>query len=108
MIIGFIIWSLVTVIFICIGISCRKANEAVGFFTGSKPPEVKDLKKYNHAVANLWFVSAAVYEMLGIPFLFLEQNSAGFIPVIFATMLGVILMMVAYLKIEAKYKKQTP
>lgn len=105
MIIGFIIWSLVAAIFLGIGISCRKSTEAAGFFTGCKPPEVKDIKKYNHAVANLWFISAAVYEVLGIPLLFLEQNSAGFIPVIFATVWGVIIMVVVYLKIEAKYKK---
>ena len=105
MIIGFIIWSLIAVLFICIGISCRISNEAAGFFTGSKPPEVKDIKKYNHAVANLWFVSAVVYEILGIPLLFLEQNSAGFIPVIFATVWGMLIMAAAYLRIEAKYKK---
>ena len=99
MIIGFIIWSIVTIIFIAIGISCRKEKEPVGFFTGCKPPAIEDVKNYNRAVSNLWFVSAGVYEVLGIPLLFFGQNSAGFIPVIFAVMAGVIGMMVAYLKI---------
>lgn len=105
MIIGFIIWSIVTVIFLGIGISCRKSNEAVGFFTGSKPPVVEDVKRYNKAVSKLWFVSAGIYEVMGVPLLFLEQNSLLFIPIIFAVVIGLIVMMVAYLKIEAKYKK---
>ena len=105
MIIAFIIWSIVTVVFLGIGISCRKSNEAVGFFTGSKPPVVEDVKRYNKAVSKLWFVSAGIYEVMGVPLLFLEQNSLLFIPIIFAVVIGLIVMMVAYLKIEAKYKK---
>ena len=107
MIIGFIIWSIVTVIFLGIGISCRKSNEAVGFFTGCKPPVVEDVKRYNKAVSKLWFISAGAYEVIGVPLLFLEQNSLLFIPIIFAVVIGLIVMMVAYLKIEAKYKKFT-
>ena len=105
MIIGFIVWSIVTVIFLGIGISCRKSNEAVGFFTGCKPPVIENVEQYNKAVSNLWFVSAGIYEVLGLPLLFLEQNSLLFIPIIFAVVIGLIVMMVAYLRIEAKYKK---
>lgn len=103
MIIAFIIWSLCTLIFISLGISCFKSKEPVGFFTGVKPPKVTDVTKYNHAVAVLWFVSGFAYQLLGFPLLFLEQNSAGFIPIIFGIMLEMILMMVVYLRIEAKY-----
>lgn len=105
MIIGFVIWSIVAVIFLGIGISCRKSNEAVGFFTGCKPPAVEDVKRYNKAVSKLWFVSAGTYEVIGVPLLFLEQNSLLFVPIIFAVVIGLIVMMVAYLQIEAKYKK---
>lgn len=105
MIIGFVIWSIITVIFLGIGISCRKSNEAVGFFTGCKPPVVEDVKRYNSAVSKLWFVSAGIYEVMGVPLLFLEQNSILFIPIIFGVVLGLIIMMVVYLRIEAKYKK---
>ena len=105
MIIGFVIWSIVTVIFLGIGISCRKSNEAVGLFTGCKPPVVEDVKRYNSAVSKLWFVSAGIYEVMGVPLLFLEQNSILFIPIIFGVVLGLIIMMVVYLRIEAKYKK---
>ena len=107
MIIGFIIWSIVTVIFVGIGISCRKSSEAVGFFSGCKPPIIENVEQYNRAVSNLWFVTAGVYEIMGVPLLFLEQNSLLFIPIIFGVVLGLIIMMVVYLKIEAKYKKKS-
>jgi hypothetical protein len=68
-----------------IGIWSYRSKEPVGFFSGVKPPEVKDTKKYNHAVAILWFVYAALLEIMGIPLLFLKQNPAGFIPVLLGT-----------------------
>ena len=105
MIIGFVIWSIAAIIFLGIGISCRKSNEAVGFFSFVEPPTVKDVTAYNNAVAVLWFVAAGLLEVIGIPILFLEQNSPLFIPIIFAVVILVAVMMVVYLKIEAKYKK---
>lgn len=105
MIIGFIIWSIVAAIFVGIGISCRKSNEAVGFFTGCKPPIIENVEQYNKAVSKLWFVEAGIYEIMGVPLLFLEQNSLLFIPIIFGVVIGLIAMMVVYLRIEAKYKK---
>ena len=105
MIIGFIIWSVVAFIFLGIGIRCRRSKEAVGFFTGCKPLAIKDVKRYNRAVSRLWFVSAGIYELVGVPLMFLEQNSLLFVPIIFAVVFGMIAMMVVYLKIEAKYKK---
>lgn len=105
MVIGFIVVSIVALVLLAIGISCRKANEAVGFFTFVKPPKVENVKDYNIAVSILWFVAAGVIEILGIPMLFLEQNSPLFIIVTFAVVILVIVMMVAYIRIEAKYKK---
>lgn len=105
MVIGFIVWSIVTVIFAGIGISCRKSSEAVGFFTGCQPPTIENVEQYNKAVSKLWFVAAGVYEVMGVPLLFLEQNSLLFVPIIFGVVIGLIIMMVVYLRIEAKYKK---
>ena len=104
MIIGFIIWSSVMLLFVGIGISCLKSDEAVGFFSGCKPPEVENVYGYNKAVARLWFVSAFIYEIMGIPLLFLEQNSLLFVPMILAVPIGVIVMTVVYLRIEKKYR----
>ena len=75
MITGFAIWSLVSLLFLSIGCSSWKAKEPVGFFTGVKPVEMKDVTAYNRAVAKIWFVFAGLLEILGIPLLYLEQNS---------------------------------
>ncbi len=106
MVIGFIIWSIVAVIFLGTGISCRKSSEAVGFFSFVKPPIVENVEHYNNAVSVLWFFMAGVFEIIGFPLLILKQNSPLFIPVIFAVVILVIVMMVVYFKIEAKYRKQ--
>ena len=105
MIIGFILWSIVTVLFVSIGISCRKSVDPVGFFTGCKPSEIENVCGYNKAVSKLWFVSAAIYEIMGTPLLFVEQNSLLFIPIVFGVVIGLIVMMVVYLQIEGKFRK---
>ncbi len=104
MIIAFIIWSIVAVLFLGIGISGRKSKEAVGFFTFVKPPVVTDVSKYNHSVSIFWIVVAVIFEIIGIPFLFLEQISPMFIPVIFGAVALIIGMIIVYLRIEKKYK----
>lgn len=107
MLIAFIIWSIVAVLFLGIGIVGRKSKEAVGFFTFVKPPEVTDVNKYNHAVSVLWIIVAVVFEIIGVPLLFLEQNSPMFIFLMFAVLTLIIGMMIAYFRIESKYKVQT-
>ena len=102
--IAFVIWSLVSAVLFGIGVSAWMSKKPVGFFTGVKPPEVKDTKKYNHSVAVLWFVYAVFIEICGVPLLFLEQNSVGFIPVIFGVAVITIALLIAYLQIEKKYR----
>jgi hypothetical protein len=75
-----------------------------GFFTFVKPPAVSDIGRYNHAVSILWVVSAVLLELLGIPILFIEQNSPVFLIMVFGVAALVIGMMIAYIRIEAKYK----
>lgn len=105
--IGFIIFSMVFFILAAIGINSWKAKEAVGFFTGVKPPKIpeKNVKKYNHAVAVIWFVFAVIYELLGIPLLLFEQNSPYFIITILGAMFWVIGLMIAYLIVQKRYLK---
>ena len=104
MIIAFIIWTLIAFVFLAIGISCGKAKEPVGFFSFVKAPAVKDVKAYNKAVGCLWLVSALLLELLGIPFLFSEQNDPGFVVVMLGVVFLMIGMMIGYLKIEEHYK----
>lgn len=106
MAIGFIIWSITAVIFGGIGISCRKSHEAAGFFTFVKPPTVENTEQYNRAVSTLWLVAAAALEIIGIPLLFVEQNSPIAVIIVPAVIVLVIGMMAAYFRIEAKYRKQ--
>ena len=102
MLIGFIIWSLIALICVGIGIWAWNAKQAVGFFAGIKPPEVKDVKKYNHSVGILWLVYAALLEGVGVPFLFLKQNSAGFVIPYLGVIVITIGLVVAYNIILAK------
>jgi len=104
MVMGFVIWSIAAVIFLCIGISAWKSKDPVGFFTFVKRPTVSDVEKYNHAVSVLWFVAAAVLEFTGVPILFLEQNSPFFIVLEFAVVILVLVMMIVYTRIESKFK----
>ena len=72
MIIGFVIWSFCAVLFFIVGVVDLKSAKQVGFFTGVKPPKITDVKKYNKAVALLWFITGIVFELIGLPFLFLK------------------------------------
>lgn len=105
MIAGFIIWSVVAVLLCGIGIWAWKSNKAVGFFAGVGAPEVSDVKKYNHAVAKIWFVYAGVFELLGLPLLFLKQNPALFIVSVLGVVMASIGMAIAYVAVSSKYEK---
>ncbi|MBR4144434.1 MAG: hypothetical protein IKU06_03110 [Lachnospiraceae bacterium] len=104
MLIGFIIWGAVALVLFGIGVWDWNSKTAVGFYSGVKPPEVTDVRKYNHSVAILWFVYAILFTLLGLPLMLAEQNSPG---VIFAA-LGVVFitigLVVAYSVILAKYE----
>lgn len=104
--IGFIIWSVVALIFLSIGFSCRKSDEAVGFFSFAEPPTVSNVKDYNNKVGLLWIISSIVFEIIGIPMLFLKQNSPLVILIVFAIIIWVIVLIVVYLRIEEKYNNK--
>ncbi len=104
--IAFMIWSLCTVTFLVIGIISFRSEKPAGFFAGVNPPEVKDVKKYNHTVGMIWFIGAGIFELIGIPFLFGKQNSPIFIIVLVGTVFWSIGMMISYVLITAKYTKK--
>ena len=108
MLIGFIIWSAVSLLLLGIGFWSWNSGKAVGFYSGVKPPEVKDVRKYNHSVAVLWFAYALLFWLLGIPFLFLKQNSALFLVSILGTVAITLALVIAYQKILQKYRKEVP
>lgn len=83
-----------------------KGGRRLGFFTFVKPPDVEETGRYNRAVGTLWFVAAGIFEMIGIPLMFLQQNSPLFLLIIFAVIILLIGMMVVYTRIEARYRKK--
>ena len=104
MIVGFAIWSIVSLVLLGIGIRTLKSRRAAGFYTGVKPPEVNDIRKYNRSVAVLWFAYAVLFELLGLPLLFLRQNSAGFLWCILGVAAITIALTAVYNRILAKYR----
>ena len=105
MIVGFIIWSIIAILLIGIGIWTWNAKSAAGFFAGVKPLEVKDVRKYNHAVAILWFAYAIVFWLFGIPLLVLKQNSAGFVFSFLGVVFSSLGLGIGYHLILSKYSK---
>lgn len=101
---GFILWTLITLISVYIGITTRKSNMPVNLFTFSDVPKVNDVKGYNRAVSNLWLVFTVLFEMIGISLLFIKQNSPFVVLIVLGVVFLVIGMMVAYIKIESKYR----
>lgn len=104
MIIGFAIWTVTAVFYLIIGISSWRSEKEVGFFTGVKPPKMKDVKAYNHAVAKIWFWFAGLFEVIGVPLLFIEQNSPIVFLIVLAMLPLVIGTVIVYLRVEAKYR----
>ena len=101
---GFILWTLITLVFVYIGITTRKSNIPVNLFTFGDVPKVNDIKRYNKAVSNLWLVFTLLFEMIGISLLFIKQNSPFVVLIVLGVVFLVIGMMVAYIKIESKYR----
>ena len=106
MIAGFVIWSAISVLFAGIGIFTWKSKKTAGFYSGVRPPEVSDIRGYNRAVGILWLGYAFLFELLGLPFLFLKQNSAGFLWSILGTVLISIALAVVYNRILERYRKR--
>lgn len=106
-IIGFIIWSAMGGMFICLGIYSYFSKRVMGFWANAKVFEVSDIKKYNHAVAKLFCIFGIVLIILGIPLL-AGQNSAWILLSVVGIMIESIVAMAVYtLVIEKKYKKET-
>lgn len=103
-VIGFIIWMIVSFVFAAIGFFTWNSKTPVGFFTFVKPPQVTDVRRYNHAVAVLWFVFAVCMCLLGLPLL-AGQNS----PYVLISVIGMLWLCIgitiAYCRVERKYRK---
>lgn len=102
--IAFVIWSIVALVFVIIGFSSWKSEVEIGFFTGVTPPKMKDVKAYNRAVAKLWWFFSLAFEVIGIPLIFIEQNSPVAIVIVLLVPLLIIGIIIAYHRIALKYQ----
>lgn len=92
---AFIIWCIISCLFIGIGISCLFAKRAVGFWANSKVPEIKDVKKYNRAMCIFWILFGAIMMLLGLPLL-AGQNSALALISCGGVVMEIIISMIVY------------
>lgn len=74
MVVAFLIWSACAVLLLAVGLYVRRSGKPAAFFT-SGAPGVRDVKRHNRALARIWFVGAAIFELLGLPFLLARQKS---------------------------------
>ena len=105
MLFAFIIWTMISLLFLSFGIYAFKSKTPVTFFTFQESIQVKDMKAYNKAVGKLWIVCAVLLEIVGLPFLFFEQNSPFFLFTIFPTIFICLGMVIVYVQIQNKYEK---
>ena len=104
-VLGFVIWLLCGLFFVALGIYSLFSQKPMGFWAGEEVTGVTDVKKYNSAMAKLYWLYGGGLILLGIPLLG-GQNSAGIIISVLGVMFESILMMAVYLfVIEKKYKK---
>lgn len=96
-------WLLGCSVFVLFGTIAWNARQAVRFWNISQQIQVSNIKKYNHAVAKMWFVFALLLAVTGMPLL-TGQNSAWIVVTILGTMFLAIALMVVYIKIEKKYR----
>lgn len=107
-IIAFVIWAVCGAAFIVLGVweyfSKAENPKSFSFWANAEQFKVKDVKKYNRAVAKLWMVFGTVFILLGLP-MFGGQNSPWIMLSIIGTMFEAIAAMAVYtLVIERKYK----
>ena len=104
-IIGFVIWSAIGCLFICLAVYSYFSKKPMGFWANADVFEVTDIKKYNRAVAKLFCIFGIVLIILGIPLL-AGQNSPWILLSVAGLVMESIVAMVVYsFVIEKKYKK---
>lgn len=105
-IIGFLIWTIMGVMFLAFGIYSLLSKKAVGFWANAKTMDVADVKAYNRAMAKLWFVFGIVFILLGLPLLAGQNSPLVFVSVIGVMLESIVTMAVYTTVIEKKYRKK--
>ena len=107
---GFIIWTIMGVIFVLVGIYDMNSikEKPFGFWVNTEVGPIEEIKAYNRALGRLWCVYGILFVLMGLPLLnFNEQNEGLIIISIVGTVLISIGAMAVYtIRIEAKYRKK--
>ena len=103
--IGFLIFVLAGCVFLGIAVYAFFARRPVGFFANVKMFEVTDVKKYNRAVAKLFFVYGLLLVPLGIPALLSQKGPWVILSILGIVVLSIAVMVVYVTVIERKYRK---
>ena len=86
--------------------SLYKNKKPGSFFTyENEGPEVSDIRLYNKAVSKLWISTGILFEVIGVPLLFLKQNAWQFLFMIHAVVFLLVSLMIRYLHIKDRYEK---
>lgn len=109
MVIGFVIWALVSCFFIGYGIYliCSDREVPVGFWANVKElPQVTDVKSYHKALGKLFCGYGIIFLLLGLPMLG-GQNNVGLIFTILGALWASIGLAIIYSTvILKKYQKR--
>ena len=107
---AFIIWTIVGVVFIVMGIYDMNSKKAkpFGFWANAEVGPIEDVKAYNRALGRLWCVYGALFVLIGLPLLILNEQNAGLIaiPMVGTMLISIGAMAVYSIGIEAKYRKK--
>lgn len=103
---AFLIWALVSALFVGFGIRSFSSKEPTGFWANADTYEISDVPRYNRAMGKMWCVFGGFFLFLGIPLL-AGQNS----PLIFLSVLGIMIwvigLMIVYEQVICKkYRKK--
>lgn len=107
---AFIIWAIVGVLFIVMGIYDMNSKKAkpFGFWANAEVGPIEDVKSYNRALGILWCVYGALFTLMGLPLLILDEQNVGLIiiPVLGIMLISIGAMVVYTVGIESKYRKR--
>lgn len=106
-IVAFIVWIVISLLFVCIGIYIIKCKDAkpFGFWANAGVPEVTDVVAYNKALGRLWIIFGVGFAVDGLPLLAGQNSPLILISVVGAMFLAIGVMVYYTLVIESKYKK---
>ena len=104
--IAFCIWAAVSGVFWALAIWCLAAKQAVGFWANAEVFEVNDSRRYNRAMAKLFFAMGVGMLVLGLPLLAGQNGAVILLSVLGTALLSIASMVVYVTVIERKYRKR--